>query len=96
MEGGVGCGGVQVVFSAAAEVDLDRVEAPRRERVDVLLVVAVAALARSPAPMQSRIGVEADQQTGRMQRPDEPREAVRPLGAADVDLAVWLAGPLPM
>ena len=56
--------GLQVQAHAAAEVDLDCVEAPGRERVDVLLVVAIAALVSPAAAFSARVGVQADTKAG--------------------------------
>ena len=88
-------GRVQAIFDAAAEVDLDRVKAPRGERVDVLLVVAIAALPRAAAAVRPGIGVQTDAKPRRVQRARQPRQAMRPLPGADRDFPVGRARPVP-
>src|SRR5439155_8776514 len=87
--------GVQLLFGAAAEVELDSVEPPRRERVHVPLVVAAAALSRAAAAVAPGVGVDARQQPGGVQRAGQPGETLRPLAMADADLAACAARALP-
>ena len=82
-------------FRPATEVDLDRIESPGGEAVDVLLVVAEAALAGAAASVGAGVCVETHQETGSVQRPRQPWQAVGPLGRADTDFAVGLTAPMP-
>ena len=95
VEGLVGARRFQALAHAAAEIDLDRVKAPRRERVDVLLVVPVAALRGSAAAFGARVGVEADLQAGGVQCARQPPHSVRPLRGADRDLTGRVARSRP-
>ena len=87
--------GFEAQCRAAAEVDLDRVDAPRGERVDVLLVVAVAALPGAAAAVAPGVGVEAEAQAGGVERAREPGDPVGPLGVADGDRPGGVARALP-
>src|SRR5207245_2406391 len=75
VKGRICAGGTKLIFRAAAEVELDRVEAPRGERVDVLLVVAPAALPGASAAVAAGVRVDARQEAGGVQRARQPRPA---------------------
>ena len=78
---------IEALLAGAAEVDLDRVEPPRREAVGVLLVVAERADALVVTAAPAGIGVDPGQQPVPVQPGRQPRQSVRPLVAVDDQLS---------
>ena len=73
----------QTGLAGAAEVHLDRVEAPRGEAVGVLLIVAERTDPLTVATARAGVGVDPSEQTVPVQPAGQPFQAVRPLAAVD-------------
>ena len=86
---------VKPLRGAAAPVNLDCVDAPRHERVYVLLVVPEGSPVRGGAARGAGIGIDAELEAVRMQRGREPGDPMGPLRSTDDDVAGGVALALP-
>src|ERR1019366_5826904 len=90
----VGGGGVKPALETPAPVDFDRIHAPRRERVDVLLIVPVGA-AGFAAAGGAGVGVDTELEAVGVQGRRQPGDPVRPLLGADHHVAGGVTLALP-